>query len=331
MIDRHPRLSSLSCTLPEHYTIYTFSVFCDILHDSIPKYAEELCASTPGRKRLKLLVIDGVSDLFDRERDPKYEDVRFRARHLRLAGTLLHQFASEFQVAVVLLSGTRATHPRIDGTDKSPGELRYSDQARWFSRGHSLEGEDANEAILGHIWPNHLNVRIMMSRTTRERPRHELDPKAHKLRLQRVLDQRVKRERCEPGHAPEDEKLPLRRFSVLFSSVAPAASCDYAILDGGVIAFPPEEQPPSTPEEWPAMLPPTTEDPFPEYRRPQRRLPPLFVSSTERGASRSPWYQQSLSYVTNPSTRQVTLPPPTGPTVAIDDEDDEEAYWKHFD
>ncbi|KAM5539091.1 hypothetical protein V8D89_007314 [Ganoderma adspersum] len=321
MIDRHPRLSSHSCTLPEHYTIPTFPVFRDVLHDSIPKYAEELCASTPGRKRLKLLVIDAISDFFDTDRDPKYEDIVFRARHLRLAGSLLHQFASEFQVAVVMLAGTRTTHPRIDGQDKSPGELRYSDQARWFSRGYSLDGEDANEAILGHVWPNHLNARVMMSRTTREHPRRELDRRAcGKPRVQ------------EPaGPNPEDEKQPLRRFSVLFSSVAPAASCDYAILDEGVIAFPLEErQAQSTPEEWPATLPPTTEDPSSESDGPQwGPHPPLSVLSTESGAMPpSPWYQQSLSYVTNPSSRQVTSSP-TRQGMVIDDDD--EAYWRHFD
>ncbi len=320
MIDRHPRLSPHSCTLPQHYTISTFPAFRDVLHDNIPKNAEELYASTPGRKRLKLLVIDAISDFFDTDRDPKYEDITFRARHLRLAGSLLHQFASEFQVAVVMLAGTRATHPRIVGQDKSPGELRYSDQARWFSRAYSLDGEDANEAILGHVWPNHLNARIMMSRTTRERSRLEFDPKV----------------------GPEDEKLPLRRFSVLFSSAAPAASCDYAILDEGVVAFPPAERPQSTPEaeEWPATLPPSTGDLSAGHDGPQWGLrPPLLTPSTEPGASRSPWYQQSLSYVTNPSSRQVTPPPSTGQGIAVDmavdmvvdDEDDEEAYWRHFD
>ena len=326
MIDRHPLLSSHACTVPEHYTISTFPVFRDVLHDNIPKYAEELCASTPGRKRLKLLVIDAISDFFDTDRDPKYEDIVFRARHLRLAGSLLHQFASEFQVAVVMLAGTRATHPRVDGRDKSPGELRYSDQARWFSRGYSLDGEDANEAILGHVWPNHLNARIMMSRTTRERSRHELDLRERgKLQVQESV-----------GRDPGDEKLPLRRLSVLFSSAAPAASCDYAILNEGVVAFPLEERwhPQSTLQEWPATLPPpTTEDPPSQYNGTQWGVClPLSAPSTDPGATPQPqpWYQQSLSYVTNPSSRQVTPPAFTGQEMVIDDED-EEAYWRHFD
>ncbi|PIL23794.1 hypothetical protein GSI_13545 [Ganoderma sinense ZZ0214-1] len=296
IIDHHPRLSPYSCTLPQHYTVSSFPLFRDMLHDNIPKYAEELYASTPGRKRLKLLVIDAVSDFFDADREPKYEDIVFRARHLRLAGSLLHQFASEFQVAVVMLAGTRATHPRVDGQDKSPGELRYSDQARWFSRGYSLDGEDANEAILGHVWPNQLNARITMSRTTRERPRNALDPEARRLRVPHEQS---------AGQALDDEKLPLRRFSVLFSSAAPAASCDYAILDGGVIAFPAEgqERPQSTPEEWPATLPPSTLSFSLEREGSQwalRASLSISESSAEPAAPPSPWYQQSLSYATNP-------------------------------
>ncbi|KAI1787943.1 P-loop containing nucleoside triphosphate hydrolase protein [Ganoderma leucocontextum] len=327
MIERHPRLSQHSCTLPPHCTISTFPAFRDALRKSIPKYAEELCASTPGRKRLKLVIVDAISDLFDANKVPEYEDTKWRARHLRLTSSLLHQLATDFHVAVIVLGGTRGTFPRKDGEDKSPGELRYSDQERWFARGYSLDGEDANEAILGHVWPNQLNARIMMSRTARERPRHALDPKARKLR---VPEPASKRRRLDPD-APhqqstcedaEDERLPLRRFSVLFSSAGHAASCDYAILDGGVIAFPPEERPQSTPEEWPATLPPTAGDPSLMYHG------SLSTSSAEPGASRSHWYQQSLSYVTDPG-RQVT-PPPTGQGMLVDDEDDEEAYWRHF-
>ncbi|KAI0781158.1 hypothetical protein BD413DRAFT_436288, partial [Trametes elegans] len=242
MIDHHPLLSPDVCGLTDIHTIKVpfFPGLQKVLLETVPAFADER-KRTPGAKQLKLIVIDTLTDVFDQIKDPKYEDVPLRAKDLKKLSLLLHRLASKYQLAVVVLGATRETKTRSEGGDRAPGELRFSDQSRWFCRGHSIPGEDDHEAILGHVWPNQLNARIMMSRTIRTRARSVVDP-----RRQREGGRVAKRRRLEGKQERVDisdaeQQIPLRRFSVLFSSVGPPGSCDYVILSEGVVGIPIEE------------------------------------------------------------------------------------------
>ena len=151
-----------------------------------------------------------------------------------------------FRSAIVLLAATRTSQPHFDGQDPSPREISYADQERWFSRGYSLRGEETHEATLGHAWPNQLNARIMMTRTLRTRSRHEVDPDMRdsvggRAAKRRRLDSSQSQSSTAWSQSVGDEQLAYRHLSVIFSSAAPVASCDYVILEQGVVAFPPEE------------------------------------------------------------------------------------------
>ncbi|KAI0371712.1 hypothetical protein BV20DRAFT_158313 [Pilatotrama ljubarskyi] len=247
MITDNPLLSPALCGLPDIYTVNApfFPAVLKVLTESLPTFADER-ARTLGAKPVKLLVIDTFSDIFDQDKHPEYEDKIHRARDIRRVSLVMHRLASKYNLAVVALGAAKGTRPRFEGGDTGPGELRYSDQERWFARAYSLPGEDANEAILGHVWPNQLNARIMMSRTIRTRPRSAVDPRAQAQGQPPAKRRKVD---VDPGRAAgdvDDPSVPLRRFSVIFSSVGPPASCDYVIFDEGVVGIPVEEPPPST-------------------------------------------------------------------------------------
>ncbi|KAI0721549.1 Rad51-domain-containing protein [Cerioporus squamosus] len=338
MIDCHPLLTPEHCGLANVKTnrVMNFAALERVLTEVVPKLIEDRTAQK--LKPIKLLVIDTFSVLFDSNEDSKYEDLVARARDLRKCARLLLQLATKHNLAVVILSSTRDTRPRIDGDDRSPGELRYSDQARWFARALSLPGEDAHEAILGHVWPNQLNVRIMMSRTIRTRPRSEVDPGVR----QREDERASKRRRLDaPGSSStqslEDERIPYRRFTVIFSSVAPPASCDYVVVEQGVVAFAPEEPPPSTYLYASPTPPPPTSLLSSSSTQPVSEGPPSTpapdvryrgAGSTVSSRSGSSWYQQSLSYATVPASPQPTSPPQTGPTTTSTEDAEDEMLWE---
>ncbi|KAI0646845.1 hypothetical protein C8Q79DRAFT_1088170 [Trametes meyenii] len=299
MSECHPLLSPELCGLPDIHTVKApfFPALQKVLTESVPAFANER-ANTPGAKPAKLLVIDTLSDVFDNIKDDRYDDKILRARHLKLTSSLLHSLASKYQLAVVVLGGTRFTFPRTEGGDRAPGELRYSDQERWFARGHTLPGEDAHEAILGHVWPNQLNARIMMSRTIRTRPRAQVAPQVPEgppSKRRKLEDGKERASETPAG----DEVLPFRRFTVIFSSAAPPDTCDYVVLDEGVRGFAAEEVPPST------FLYPT-----PPSSGPMPSGPPIQDSSSQSSGtsqSRSPRYAQSLSYASS-APSQATPP-----------------------
>ncbi|KAH9854050.1 hypothetical protein C2E23DRAFT_79907 [Lenzites betulinus] len=339
MLENHPLLSPEFCGLPDIHTVKApfFEGLQKVLTESVPAIADE-CARTVGAKPIKLLVIDTFTDIFDDRKDERYEDIFLRSLHLKKASLLLHQLITRYRLAVITLGTTRHTHPRVDGHDLAPGELRFSDQSRWFCRAHTLPGEDANEGILGHIWPNQLNARIMMSRTIRTRSRSEVKPPVQAGRPSKR--RRIESEQADVASAAADpdEVVPFRRFSVIFSSAGPPAYCDYVIFNEGVVGYAAEEQPPPTfiypspPASSPpgsSSLPSTQEGAFRVgFSRPQDTPP-----STASPAQPQPWDQQSLSYASGPNSGGTlsSFPPPSQsvvPSSQPDLEEDFDMYWK---
>ncbi|KAJ8457077.1 hypothetical protein ONZ51_g11746 [Trametes cubensis] len=321
MIEFHPLLSPELCGLPEIHTVKApvFVALSKVLAESVPAIADER-ARTPGANPVKLIVIDTFTDVFDRIKDPRYDDIFLRTRDVKQVSMLLHRLASKYQLAVVLLGGTRCTFPRIDGDDRSPGELRYSDQSRWFARAHTLAGEDAHEAILGHHWPKQLNARVMMSRTIRTRPRSTVHPRAREVQEGRDTKRRRLNDDQQRAVTPAaDEPVPFRRFSVIFSSIAPPAFCDYVIFDEGVIGIPPEEHPPSTflyPTPPSTHSPPSSSAPSSSTPRSSRPISAWSQStSPSRGSEQPSQYLQSLSYAGDtPRQSSLNSVPPSQPT-----------------
>ncbi|KAI0670598.1 P-loop containing nucleoside triphosphate hydrolase protein [Trametes maxima] len=296
IVECHPLLSSELCRLSDIHTVKApyFPALQKVLTESVPAFAEQR-ASTPGAKPAKLLIIDTLSDVFDKMKDDRYEDTILRARHLRLTSSHLHSLASKYQLAVVVLCGARSTFPRTDGGDRAPGELRYSNQERWFARGHTLPGEDAHEAVLGHVWPNQLNARIMMSRTIRTRSRAQVAPQVPEgppAKRRKLEDGKE----CAPGMSAADEVVPFRRFTVIFSSAGPPDTCDYVVLDEGVRGFAAEEAPPLT---FIYPMSPSSGSVPSEPQAPTQDSSSNLHSGDQGTQNRSLQFKQSLSYASN--------------------------------
>ena len=345
MVNCHPRLSSEFCGLEGVYTqkARNYSILVRLLTEMFSSDINNRSRA----KRPKLLIIDTFSDFFDDAKDPTYEDRFERGKHLREISLLLHRLAATHHIAVVLLSEARPTYVRIEGHDNGPGELLYTDQERWFSRAHSIPGEDAHESALGLVWPNQVNARIMMSRTARTRPRTEVDPRARSSYSSSNGDGERAGKRIRLDTGPLDEPIPFRRLSVIFSSVAPTASCDYVVLDQGVVGFAVVEPPPSTFMYPTPTPPPPSSAPATQAHvittasrlsqgpsTPSHHTLPSSASGSSDPTSAAEASQPSTS---TPYALALSSPPSTSPlhatTPAIPSEDmqddDEELYWRH--
>jgi len=107
-----------------------------------------------------------------------------------------------------------------------------------------MHEERGKEAMLGLSWANQINVRIMFTRTSRERRIEDI----------RGLEERSsKRQRTSLDHfasvhsspsplrsgssAVSTEKILVRRMTVVFSSVSPQCSVDFVVTPEGVFGL----------------------------------------------------------------------------------------------
>ena len=332
IIDGHPLLSPQWCGLCNVHTqkAPSYNVLLRLLKEAFPAAHKSSQDAYPG----KLLIIDTFSDLFDATKDPTYDDRYLRAKHLREVSLVLHRLAADHKLAILLLSSSQFSPVRIDDYETAPDLLLYADQERWFSRAHSMPGEDAHEGSLGLIWSNQLNARIMMSRTTRTRARVDVDPDAYGERPNKKM--RLDTSSASAGSG--DEPIPFRRMSVIFSSVAPPASCDYVVVRRGVVGSTAIEPPPSTfmytnpmassqaVSTTQVSLGATNVTTAAALRTDSHQDPVSRGSDSGAPSTSTDSSQRSTSAVAAPG---LSSPPSTPPGPILSSRGDEEMYWRH--
>ncbi|KAJ7581013.1 P-loop containing nucleoside triphosphate hydrolase protein [Mycena floridula] len=234
ILDNNPLCTRFNCSLDHIQTMAapTISVLIQILSDVLPSFVSEI-SQKPGAKPVRLLVIDALAELFHSSNKTTTEVLVERSQNIVQISELLHRLANKWNIAVLVLNEVVDAFDQIP--DKTPSdELLYHDQSRWFSRAHSLPGQDKKEASLGLVWANQVNTRIILSRTGRRRH----------------FDQVIvnKRQRLDDGshsslESPETQLTLVRRLSVIFNSVARPVSLDYIVTKAGISCLPPEENP----------------------------------------------------------------------------------------
>jgi DNA repair protein RAD57 len=247
---KHPLLAtpSAQCTLDDINTIRapTTDLLANVLRTSLPQFIA--ASSAPGRKPVKLLVIDSIADLFLALEKTTTATLVERSRNLNELSSLLHSLASTHQIAVVVVNRAQdifdfSSDGGVPDGDVS-GQLVYREQSRWFGSADSIHEERGKEAMLGLAWANQINVRVMFSRTGRERRIEDvLGAEERSSKRRRVsLDQFANvHSPSSPSHsgppAVSTEKIQVRRMTVVFSSVSPPCSVDFVITPEGVFGL----------------------------------------------------------------------------------------------
>ncbi|KAF9792468.1 P-loop containing nucleoside triphosphate hydrolase protein [Thelephora terrestris] len=247
----HPLLATPSarCTLDDINTIKTPTVdlLANVLRTSLPQFVA--ASSAPGRRPVKLLVIDCIADFFLALEKTTTATLVERARNLNELSSLLHSLASRHQIAVVVINRTQdifdwsSSDGVSDGGD-TPGQLIYREQSHWFGSADSMHEERGKEAKLGLGWANQINVRLMFTRTTRERriedirSAEERSSKRRRVSLDHYTNIRSSSSPSNSGSsAILTDKILVRRMTVVFSSVSPQCSVDFVVTREGVFGL----------------------------------------------------------------------------------------------
>jgi hypothetical protein len=247
----HPLLaaSSAQCTLDDINTIRTPTVdfLASVLRISLPQFIE--ASSAPGRRPVKLLVIDSIADLFLALEKTTTATLVERSRNLNELSSLLHSLASNHQIAVVVINRAQdifdwSPNGGIQDSGNTSDQLVYREQSRWFGSADSMHEERGKEAMLGLAWANQINVRIMFTRTSRERriedirDAEERSSKRRRVSLDRFANVHSSSSPLGSGSpAISTEKIFVRRMTVVFSSVSPPCSVDFVVTPGGAFGL----------------------------------------------------------------------------------------------
>jgi DNA repair protein RAD57 len=294
LAQKHPTLRG-AASLAHVHTLETRSVeaLLGVLSTALPLLIDR----RPNARRVRLLVVDALADLFREDTKTTTAQLVVRSRALADVSRALHGLASAHALAIVVLNHVVEVFEHAPA--RARHELLYADQARLFASG-DLAAEAHKKAALGLVWANQLNARIMLTRTSRRRVLEALGS-APKRRRVGGADTGSARSSEPP---PAEETL-VRRLSLLFSTASPPASADFIVAPHGVELLS---------EDMPGL--------FPDARRvaPPARLSAVAPSALQLGdvASLDAACAQASSSLPSPDAAVEDLPL----------YEDEEAYWR---
>lgn len=226
MLDKHPSLSRLHCSLNDIHTMPTIPnspALIQVLSSTLPTFIAQK-ADGIGKRPIKLLVVDALGELFHTEVKTTTKTLVERSHDISSVSALLHGLATRWNLAVLVLN---EVVDAFDHGQTDRDELGYKAQARWFGRAHTVPGGSTKEVSLGLVWANQVNVRILLSRTKRRRYLDE-SPWNKRPKLDDRTDGGV------VDSSAEAQATLIRRLSVIFSSVGSRVSIDYIITSAGL-------------------------------------------------------------------------------------------------
>lgn len=222
-------LSSLGCGLEDVHTISTptVPVLQHVLTDTLPNFIEKQ-ATAEGKRRVKLIVIDAIGELFHINGKTTTSTLVERSKDISNISASLHTLASKHRVAILVLNEVIDVFNQHSRTNEYQGDMLYGQQSRWFNTAEFF-GEGSKEARLGLTWANQVNTRIMLSRTGRRRYL-EIDEESKRRYSGGAEATPFQAGKAEQASEP---KL-IRRLSILFSNVSSPSSMDYIVTESGL-------------------------------------------------------------------------------------------------
>ncbi|TCD66472.1 hypothetical protein EIP91_001352 [Steccherinum ochraceum] len=240
IVHTHPSLSLQFCGLDDIHTLKTptIPILLHVLSRTLPAFIEERLKPESHQKPVKLVVIDALTELFHSASKTSSSSLSQRAKDIAEISAGLHTLAAKHGIAVVVLNEVADVFDSEENLDSElqQGEVLYKTQSRWFSRAHTIPGENKKEAALGLTWANQVNARIMLSRTDRMLHLDNDDARASKRR--RLNDASV----SGKALSSDAETVRLRHLTVVFSSIGPPGSLDYFVSERGIVVIPDEQK-----------------------------------------------------------------------------------------
>jgi DNA repair protein RAD57 len=204
-----------------------------VLSTTFPSFV----ASNPGGRKIKLLVIDALGELFHSENKTTTSTLVERSKDILSISASLHELANQHKIAIVVLNEVIDVFDHLERQCWEGKDLFYDYQSRWFNTAKFF-CDGKKQASLGLVWANQVNTRIILSRTGKRRHLNGEDlPKRLRLNngnigqsTDRVVDQ---------GNSQPDL---IRRLSVIFSNVTSPVSLEYIVSEHGICVLGDEDQ-----------------------------------------------------------------------------------------
>ncbi|KAG6894988.1 hypothetical protein C0992_003652, partial [Termitomyces sp. T32_za158] len=224
-------LLEADCDLKDIHTLATPTIphLIHVLSEIISPFIDSL-GDKAGFKPVRLLVIDALAELFHTLEKTTTSTLVERSRNIAQISFLLHDLVRKHKLAVLVLNEVVDVFDRPGPAHEESETLLYSEQARWFSRAHSIPGENTKEASLGMVWANVVNTRILLSRTGRRRFLDDVELPS--LKRLKTVDSSGR----SSAQTSSDLAL-IRRLSVIFSTVSQPASVDFVVTEAGISAI----------------------------------------------------------------------------------------------
>lgn len=301
ILDAHPLLSSSFCTFSDVQTVQTPTIprLIHALSTFLPQYIDT-ASKNASSKPIRLLIIDALNELFHSFGKTTTKTLVERSRQISKISSHLHLLASKYRLVVLVLNEVIDVIDR----DEPPGSdaISYRDQSRLFGRADSITGEDRKEAALGLVWANQVNARIFLTRTGRRRYLNENETPKKRLAVSRTPTSQI-------AITPVDDQLVLvRRLSVVFSSIAAPASCDYIITASGI-----------------SVIPGSTVSNAASYASASQH--PTTSPVVTKGKQKDDVAPLDAGYVADSFTAEIRPPTPENELGPTEDNDEWESFW----
>ncbi|KAG8813446.1 hypothetical protein FRC17_001578, partial [Serendipita sp. 399] len=178
LASHHPKLRQLpSKSFTDNvHACSTSSVpaLISVIKNALPQLCKQAALSKGRLKPIRVLVIDSLGSLFQSVGRTTTTTLVERAKSLNEISQLLHSLASVRNMAIIVINQVTDSFQPVDDSYPHPTfdpdthpSLIYKEQSVWFNRGPPTGSRSMQEATLGLIWANQLNVRLMLTRTKR--------------------------------------------------------------------------------------------------------------------------------------------------------------------
>ncbi|KAH0584229.1 hypothetical protein H2248_009783 [Termitomyces sp. 'cryptogamus'] len=216
------------CDLRDIHTLATPTIphLIHVLSERLTPFIDSL-GNKAGFKPVRLLVIDALAELFHTSNKTTTNTLVERSRNITQISFLLHDLVRKHKLAVLILNEVVDVFDRTGSANEESETLLYSEQARWFSRAHSVLGENTKEVSLGMVWANQINARILLSRTGRRRFLDDAETSSVK-RFKSIGSS------ARPNAPASSDLALIRRLSVIFSCVSRPVSLDFVVTEAGI-------------------------------------------------------------------------------------------------
>lgn len=211
----------------------TSQILMRTLATTLPSLRADL-SRKPDRKPIRLIVIDSLPSLLQSNEKGPSNALYERSKTLWELSHAMHVIAARDNIAFVVINEVTDVFERaqVFGDGSESNDVLYRDQAPWFGSAHSIPQESRKEALLGLVWANQINARVMLTRTNRRRYTDYI-PSAPKRRRTEDEGSNGQSGPSQKTTAESEAPVVVRRLSVVFSSVSHPTSVDFIITNEG--------------------------------------------------------------------------------------------------